>query len=75
MKPLKLRDIAAALDIEAGCIDNSCMWGPPGGMGTNGGCRCLKNRDAHEMRMEMFKLKQVAYHLLEVYNVKRIADE
>lgn len=23
------------------CGDNSCMFGPPGGMGTNGGCRCL----------------------------------
>ena len=26
-----------------GCGDNSCMFGPPGGMGTNGGCRCLKD--------------------------------
>ena len=23
-----------------GCGDNSCMWGSPGGMATNGGCRC-----------------------------------
>lgn len=25
-----------------GCGDNSCVWGPPGGMGTNGGCRCYE---------------------------------
>lgn len=23
-----------------GCGDNSCVWGPPGGQGTNGGCQC-----------------------------------
>jgi hypothetical protein len=23
------------------CGDNSCMFGPPDGMGTNGGCRCF----------------------------------
>jgi hypothetical protein len=26
-----------------GCGDNSCLFGPPGGMATNGGCRCLTN--------------------------------
>lgn len=34
----------SALLAEAGitpCGDNPCMFGPPGGMGTNGGCRCL----------------------------------
>ena len=24
-----------------GCGDNSCIFGSTGGMGTNGGCRCL----------------------------------
>ena len=23
------------------CNDGSCMFGPPGGMHTNGGCRCI----------------------------------
>lgn len=27
--------------------DNSCTFGPPGGQGTNGGCRC----DEHALRM------------------------
>lgn len=25
-----------------GCSDHGCVFGHPGGMGTNGGCRCLK---------------------------------
>ncbi len=25
------------------CGDNSCIFGRPGGMATNGGCRCIKN--------------------------------
>ena len=25
-----------------GCGDNSCIFGPPDGMATNGGCRCIK---------------------------------
>ena len=24
-----------------GCGDHSCVFGPPKGMGTNGGCRCF----------------------------------
>lgn len=27
------------------CGDNSCIFGSPGGMATNGGCRCIKNLD------------------------------
>ena len=27
------------------CGDNSCIFGSPGGMGTNGGCRTLKDKD------------------------------
>ena len=25
------------------CTDHSCIWGSFGGMGTNGGCECLKD--------------------------------
>lgn len=32
----------AAVGVEP-CCDNSCIFGRRGGMGTNGGCRCLKN--------------------------------
>lgn len=26
-----------------GCSDHGCIWGHRGGMGTNGGCGCLKD--------------------------------
>lgn len=63
MKPWQ---IAKNIGIEAGCGDNSCLWGSPGGMGTNGGCRCAeKGRDAQELRMELRKAIRVIHHLLE----------
>lgn len=34
--------ISLAKLLRIGCGDNSCQWGVPGGMGTNGGCRCDK---------------------------------
>lgn len=36
-----LRDALADAGIEP-CADSSCMFGPPGGMSTNYGCRCLE---------------------------------
>lgn len=37
-----------------GCGDGGCIFGHPGGMHTNGGCKCMRemmsaNRDIHEM--------------------------
>lgn len=28
------------------CADNSCIFGSPNGLGTNGGCRCVQRRSA-----------------------------
>lgn len=36
-------ELCAKVGIEP-CGDNSCVFGPPGGMGTNGGCRCVIER-------------------------------
>lgn len=36
-------NLSKLLDI--GCGDNSCTFGSPGGMATNGGCRCFKDVD------------------------------
>lgn len=33
------------------CGDNSCMFGSPGGMATNGGCRCLDHADVDAHRL------------------------
>jgi hypothetical protein len=38
---VKLRDYAKAIGLDVGCTDSGCIWGSPGGMCTNGGCRCL----------------------------------
>ncbi len=38
---MKGRELAAKHGFEIGCGDNSCWFGAPGGMATNGGCRCL----------------------------------
>ena len=41
-----MREIMSRLLAQAGltrCGDNSCMFGSPGGMATNGGCRCIEN--------------------------------
>ena len=32
-----------------GCGDSSCMFKRPSGMCTNGGCRCMKSPDTHEL--------------------------
>ncbi len=28
---------------KVGCSDHNCVWGHPGGLGTNGGCKCLRH--------------------------------
>ena len=73
-RSLKLRDVAAAIGLDVGCGDNSCIWGSPGGMATNGGCRCKKGKDAHELGLQLMQMQRVARHLLEVYNVLRFND-
>lgn len=65
----KLRDIAEALGMKVGCGDNSCLWGSPGGMATNGGCRCYGSRGGQDNRIGLLQFRQVAMHLIDVYNV------
>lgn len=60
----KLRDIAKGLGMDVGCADHGCIWGSPGGMGTNGGCQCLKNHSRATLRMEMLRMRHVAMYLL-----------
>ena len=39
-----------------GCTDGGCIFGHPGGMHTNGGCRCLYyDRTDHELRRRATK--------------------
>lgn len=69
MKPAKLRDVAAALGLVVGCGDNSCVWGSPGGMATNGGCRCYGGRGSQSERIGLLQMQRVALHLLAEHNV------
>lgn len=64
---MKARELLKSLGYEdIGCCDNSCMFGSPGGMGTNGGCRCLprasKNNitddEIHSTRRLVMRLAQ-----------------
>lgn len=46
---MKARELAAQYGFKIGCGDNSCRFGSPGGMATNGGCQCVKS-DLAELR-------------------------
>lgn len=39
-----------------GCTDHGCVFGHPGGMGTNGGCKCL---DKYEVRDNPEALRRI----------------
>jgi hypothetical protein len=48
-------------DMAIGCADNSCIFGSPGGMGTNGGCRCdqsVLRRDIQVLLKELEKCSE-----------------
>ena len=52
-----LLDALSAVGIDP-CGDNSCIFGSPGGMATNGGCRCFGRGEnwPHEARMAVRRL-------------------
>jgi hypothetical protein len=49
-----MRNIKILPDIE-GCSDHDCVFGHPGGMGTNGGCACLKDFRSITMKQRFIK--------------------
>jgi hypothetical protein len=63
--PMRLRDHAKEiLGRGVGCSDGSCIWGPPGGMQTNGGCMCLKDAPGvPELRILLRQMACVAKQL------------
>lgn len=59
---------ATAVEIfgpKIGCTDGGCIYGHPGGMHTNGGCKCVKERDLIEIRRHAQRLSVVARKLAE----------
>lgn len=55
-----MRQVAERLHPGSGCTDGGCIFGSHGGMGTNGGCQCLKERGEVMLRQLAFKLRDVA---------------
>lgn len=53
-----------------GCSDPSCIFGHPGGLGTNGGCECLKERETVILRRTILALADIARVLASM-----VADE
>lgn len=61
---MKLREHAKAIGLDVGCIDSSCIWGSPGGMATNGGCRCVDHEDDRQvLRRQVRAMARVAMAL------------
>lgn len=48
---------------DVGCHDGGCVYGHPGGMHTNGGCRCLDDVDPNGLRLHARRLSFLAQHL------------
>ena len=67
-KSVKQRVHAAAVELfgeDIGCSDHGCVFGHPGGMGTNGGCQHLKEREYAPLRRMVQQLAAVARRLAE----------
>jgi hypothetical protein len=54
------RQVANRLYPDAGCSDGGCVFGHAGGMRTNGGCACLKERETVILRRTVMRLGRVA---------------
>lgn len=54
------RRVAERLFPGTGCTDGGCIFGHPGGMHTNGGCECVKDRNPVYLRLIAQKLARVA---------------
>lgn len=52
--------VAQRLYPGCGCTDGGCVFGDAGGMHTNGGCGCLKERDAYVLKGTISKLSNIA---------------
>jgi hypothetical protein len=55
-----VRQVAERLHPGVGCADGACVFGSAGGMCTNGGCECLKEREPIMLRRVAMQLRDVA---------------
>lgn len=61
-----IRRVVTRLHPGAGCSDGSCVFGSPGGMHTNGGCECLKERNPMQLKRNLMIMADVAWVLAAV---------
>ena len=59
--PLTLEDLERLERKQTGCTDGGCVFGHPGGMHTNGGCKCVQSGHVHpdEARAVRDKVKAI----------------
>lgn len=55
-----------------GCMVGSCIFGHPGGMQTNGGCQCIKERDYPMPQRNLMVLRDVAMVLAALVAEERV---
>lgn len=58
-----------------GCTDHGCVFGHPGGMGTNGGCACIKETDALRLRRTILALADIARVLASMVSDEAAGEE
>lgn len=61
-----VREVTNRLFPGLGCSDGGCVFGSPGGMHTNGGCECLKEREPVRLRRYLLAMQQVTRALAAV---------
>lgn len=72
---MKARELAAKFGYEIGCIDNSCWFGRPGGMGTNGGCRCWPRAGVATLSDdELFEMRRLVRDLAAILSAVAKGD-
>lgn len=74
---MKARELAAKYGYDIGCGDNSCWFGSPGGMATNGGCRCWPRgaSAANVTNQELQDMRRLARSLAAILSAIAKGDE
>jgi hypothetical protein len=66
------RQVAERLFGAVGCTDHNCVFGSHGGMGTNGGCGCLKDSNPIQLRRVIMQLRDVGQVLAAIAPVVEV---
>ena len=61
-----VREVTERLHPGTGCTDGGCVFGHPGGVRTNGGCACLRERNAVQLKRYVMIMADVACTLAAV---------